>query len=377
MTKTVFSTDQDLSQVDWLAQFKELAYAYGSPEVVGVIKQSPEHFMVTEVMDIEPSGEGEHYWLDITKMRLNTDAVAKSLARFSGVSNRDVGYSGMKDFHAVTRQWFSVWRPKGDELDWSKYCLDGVSVNQVVKHSRKIKRGTHKANHFQIRVVGLVALDLIEADAVDAENIRTLLDARLARIKQQGVPNYFGAQRFGRGANNIPQALAMFAGKRRVKDRNLRGILLSSARSWLFNCVVSERVKINTWQSLYAGEPANLNGSNSVFPVVDLDAETERLRLLDIHPTAPLWGERSERNRAELTVEMCVELMDLESSAMADYQLLKQGLEDARVEYQRRASRLVPIDLSWDHDDGDLCLSFDLQRGQFATSLLRELVREA
>ena len=104
MTKTVFSTDQDLSQVDWLAQFKELAYAYGSPEVVGVIKQSPEHFMVTEVMDIEPSGEGEHYWLDITKMRLNTDAVAKSLARFSGVSNRDVGYSGMKDFHAVTRQ---------------------------------------------------------------------------------------------------------------------------------------------------------------------------------------------------------------------------------------------------------------------------------
>jgi tRNA pseudouridine13 synthase len=371
MTQTAFSTDQDLSQVDWLSELDLLAYAYGEPEVCGLIKQSPEHFMVTEVMEVEPSGEGEHYWLDITKTRLNTDAVAKSLARFSGVANRDVGYSGMKDFHAVTRQWFSVWRPKGEELDWSKYDLEGVLVNQVVKHSRKIKRGTHRANHFQIRVVALGVEDKLAVECP-----RAALDARLELIRTAGVPNYFGAQRFGRGANNIPQALAMFAGRRRVKDRNLRGILLSSARSWLFNSVVSARVKIGTWQSLYAGEPANLNGSNSVFPVVDIEAETERLRLLDIHPTAPLWGERSDRNLAELAVQMCAELIELEASAMGRYQLLKRGLEDARVEYQRRALRLVPIDLSWHYDDGDLCLTFDLQRGQFATSVLRELVRE-
>ncbi|MFT6408207.1 MAG: tRNA pseudouridine13 synthase [Arenicella sp.] len=220
----------------------------------------------------------------------------------------------------------------------------------------------------------MVALGVEDKLAVECP--RAALDARLELIRTAGVPNYFGAQRFGRGANNIPQALAMFAGSRRVKDRNLRGILLSSARSWLFNSVVSARVKIGTWQSLYAGEPANLNGSNSVFPVVDIEAETERLRLLDIHPTAPLWGERSDRNLAELAVQMCAELIELEASAMGRYQLLKRGLEDARVEYQRRALRLVPIDLSWQYDDGDLCLTFDLQRGQFATSVLRELVRE-
>jgi tRNA pseudouridine13 synthase len=375
MPQVVSSTDQDLSNLDWLAQLDCWAYAYAEPSVSGFIKQSPEHFLVTEVMDVEPSGEGEHYWLDITKTRLNTDAVAKSLARFSGVANRDVGYSGMKDFNAVTRQWFSVWRPKGDALDWSKYALEGVQVNQVVKHSRKIKRGTHKSNHFQIRVLSITALE----NATD-KNIVADLDQRLKQIQKAGVPNYFGAQRFGRGANNLPQALAMFAGTKRVKDRNLRGILLSSARSWLFNCVVSARVKADTWQSLYVGEPANLNGSNSVFTVVDLEAETERLELLDIHPTAPLWGERNEPNKSDnvdRNTQVSVELHELETSAMAEYSLLQRGLENARVDYQRRALRLVPIGLTWEHDNGDLCLSFELQRGQFATSILRELVYQA
>jgi len=216
------STDQDLTQVDWLSTLDSWAYAYGEPEVSGIVKQSPEHFIVTEMMEVEPSGEGEHYWLDITKTRLNTDAVAKSLARFSGVANRDVGYSGMKDFHAVTRQWFSVWKPKGDALDWSKYQFDGVHINQAVKHSRKIKRGTHKANHFQIRVLGLVIKDkaVVEnagAEKGEAEGVTSLLDKRLNKIQKAGVPNYFGAQRFGRGANNLPQALAMFAGTKRIK----------------------------------------------------------------------------------------------------------------------------------------------------------------
>jgi tRNA pseudouridine13 synthase len=371
--------DQDLTQVDWLSKLGSWAYAYGEPEVSGLVKQSPEHFIVTEMMDVEPSGEGEHYWLDITKTRLNTDAVAKSLARFSGVANRDVGYSGMKDFHAVTRQWFSVWRPKGEALDWSRYQFDGVQVNQVVKHSRKIKRGTHKSNHFQIRVLGLA----IKENA-GPEKVATLLDKRLSNIQKAGVPNYFGAQRFGRGANNMLQALAMFSGAKRIKDRNLRGILLSSARSWLFNSVVSARVKAATWQTLYLGELANLNGSNSSFSVVDLEAESVRLNALDIHPTAPMWGEKkraghdelSEADRAERYDQYSPELDELEAIAMSDYTALQRGLESARVEYQRRALRLVPIDLTWEHENGDLCLSFELQRGQFATSILRELVSE-
>jgi tRNA pseudouridine13 synthase len=238
-------------------------------------------------------------------------------------------------------------------------------------------------------VLGLVINDNVIVEKENAKNasadgIITLLDKRLNKIQKAGVPNYFGAQRFGRGANNIPQALAMFAGTKRVKDRNLRGILLSSARSWLFNSVVSARVKAATWQSLYLGEPANLNGSNSTFSVADLEAETVRLNALDIHPTAPMWGEQkpseqnkpNEADKAGRNDQISPELVELETIAMAEYTLLQRGLENARVDYQRRALRLVPIDFTWEHDNGDLCLSFELQRGQFATSILRELVSE-
>jgi len=357
----VASANTGLNQIDWFERLQQIAYAYGKPEISGRIKLSPDHFIVTEVMNVEPTGQGEHYWLDITKTRLNTDTVAKSLARFGRVSNRNVGYSGMKDFHAITRQWFSVWKPGSDELDWSEYVLEGVTINRAIKHTRKIKRGTHSANHFQIRIVELSG----------SENPHIILNSRLDQIKANGVPNYFGEQRFGRNANNMLQAIEMFAGKR-VKQRSLRSILLSSARSWLFNSVVSARVDAGTWQSLYAGEPANLNGSNSVFLVSDVDAENERLSRLDIHPTAPLWGEIKAGKEGVAGQD----LRRLEHVALRDYQPLMDGLERSGVEYQRRATRLLPKRLQWSFDQGDLCLSFELQRGQFATSVLRELVCE-
>jgi len=359
-----------LDELDWPQMLCELSYANEEPGVSALIKQSPEHFVVIEQMDVEPSGEGEHIWLDITKIRRNTDAVAKSLARFAGVSNRDVGYSGMKDFNAVTRQWFSVWRPKGEVLDWAEYEFDGVELNQVMNHSRKIKRGTHRSNRFEIRLAALKNEDRVN-------DIKSALDSRLNAVHNNGAPNYFGAQRFGRNAGNMPQALAMFRGEKRIKDRNLRSILLSSARSWLFNCVVSDRVKNRTWQTLFIGEPANLDSSNSVFTVDDVAKETKRLNLLDIHPTAPLWGEGYE----SFSESASSDLVAIESDALAQYDELKGGLESARLDYQRRPLRLIAKQLTWryeEHSDEqlDCVLTFELARGQFATSILRELVVE-
>ncbi len=368
MTQTAaLLAKQDLTQFDWASKLADLSYAYGKPSVAARIKRLPEHFKVTELMDIEPSGVGEHYWLDITKTRINTDIIAKSLARFSDVAYRDVGYSGMKDFQAVARQWYSVWKPKGGDLNWSTYEHPGVTLNRVVRHDRKIRRGTHRANHFQIRAEDLTGI----------ENVRDYLDNALKRIVDSGVPNYFGPQRFGRGANNLPRALAMLTGEARVKDRQLRSVLLSSARSWLFNQVVSERVRNGTWQSLFVGEPANLEGSNSVFIVTDPANESERLAKLDIHPTGPLWGELKRREKHGADSAASESLSQLEDSVLDDYKRLLDGLENAHVEYQRRAIRAAPKNIKWHFEGNDLCLSFELPKGQFATSVLRELVGES
>ena len=162
-----------------------------------------------------------------------------------------------------------------------------------------------------------------------------------------------------------------------IRDRNLRSILLSSVRSWLFNSVVSERVKTHSWQTLFTGEPANLDSSNSVFTVEDASLENERLRALDIHPTAPLWGQGDE----SFTASASDGLANLEHSVLAQYSELKTGLELARLDYQRRPLRVIAKQLKWQYEQVnderlDCVLSFELNRGQFATSILRELVLE-
>lgn len=362
----------ELSSYDWSAELRDLSHAYGSPQISGHLKVVPQDFIVTELMDVIPSGEGEHTWFDITKTRCNTDAVAKALARFAGVAYRDVAYSGMKDFHAVTRQWFSVWRPKGEPLEWSEFALDGVDVHQIVPHARKIKRGTHRANEFCIRAS---SLKLVDDDLL--QSVEEILVQRLTEIKSSGVPNYFGEQRFGRNVNNMRQAVGALVHDKRIKDRNLRGLLLSSARSWLFNRCVSARVLDGSWLTLFSNEPANLNGTNSVFQAENTPQECTRLEQLDIHPTAPLWGDNVDKN-----MQNCVALAAYEASVLAPLQPLLEGLEKARLEYQRRPIRSAVNNLSWEFERGEdekvhgVVLRFELQSGQFATSFIREVLTE-
>jgi tRNA pseudouridine13 synthase len=342
---------------------------------VGVIKASPEDFIVTEIMDVELTGEGEHVWLWIRKTKQNTDQVAKQLARLCGLAYRDVSYSGLKDFFAVTEQWFSVWLPRNEMPDWNTFSMQGVEILKFVRHQRKIKRGTHRANQFSIKITDL-----------DGTQHTQKLEQRLQLIRQQGVPNYFGSQRFGRGARNIEKAQSMFSAEIRVKDRNLRGIFLSAARSWLFNRILSERINDHSWQTLYFGEPANLDGSASVFNAIkdlavdserslvlqnqqSLALQTQRLQDLDIHPTGPMWGDAKPQ-----TFDAYPELHELESAIVANHSRLANGLVAARIDYQRRPTRMRVRDFSWQIEGQQLRLSFSLSKGQYATSVLRELV---
>ncbi len=342
----------------YLDKLNSQSYAFGLPLVTGRVKARPADFRVIEVMDVKPSGEGEHFWLDISKIGLSSERVAKSLARHSGVAYRDVGYSGMKDVNADTRQWFSVWMPKQLGFDWSDFEMNEVTVHSIHKHNRKLKRGTHKANEFRLKVVDLTG---------DIES----LEERLSIIAGCGVPNYFGEQRFGYGANNLTKAQGLFDQGRKIKDRQLRSVVLSSARSFLFNEVLSLRVKNGTWNAFYDGEPASLNGTNSVFQTDgELDNE-QRLKSLDIHPTAPMWGRGHEKQ-----TEHYSELAEMESEVMKEYEVFTQGLEKHGLDYQRRATRSVPNALQYRIEGDALELCFSLQKGQFATSVLRELVRQ-
>ncbi|MEF9979133.1 MAG: tRNA pseudouridine(13) synthase TruD [Thermomonas sp.] len=332
----------------------EPARAHGASVMTARIRSSAEDFFVEELPAFEASGAGEHLLLTIEKRGMNTAFAAKRIAAWAGVDESAIGYAGMKDRHAVTRQRFTVWLPKRVAPDIEALQSDDLKVLEHAWHARKLPRGALAGNRF------VLVLRDVDGDAAAVET-------RLQAIAAQGVPNYFGEQRFGRGGSNVQQAVAMFAG-RRVK-REERSMLLSAARSELFNRVLAARVEAGTWNAALDGEVWMLDGSRSVFgPESFTDELQARLDAFDIHPTGPLWGEgelRSSDNARD------VELAAMQGDSATR---LRTGLERAGLKQERRALRLQPSGLSWQwRDDAALELRFALPPGCYATTVLREL----
>lgn len=331
-----------------------LPRAHGDAVLRARMRVAPEDFFVEELPGFEPSGSGEHLLLTIEKRGMNTAFAAKRIAQWARVPELAVSYAGLKDRHALTRQRFSVHLPKKIAPDLAALESSELRVLDHAWHARKLPRGALAGNRF------VLVLREVEGD-------RTAIDQRLQAIARRGVPNYFGEQRFGRDAGNVAQALAMFAG-RRVR-REERALLLSAARSELFNRVLAARVLAGNWDGPLAGEVWSLDGSRSVFgPEPFTDELARRLAAFDIHPSGPLWGRGELRTRDEAAV---LERQALEGD---DAAALRDGLEHAGLAQERRALRLRPADLEWHWPaPAVLQLSFVLPPGAYATVVLAEL----
>lgn len=335
----------------------DLPYAFSGPAGSGVIRAQAEDFQVIENLGFGPSGEGEHVFLRIRKRNLTTREVAKHIARLAGVRKRYVSYAGLKDRSALTTQVFSVHLPGMADPDWQELEGDNLEVLEAVRHRRKVRRGALRGNRFVLRIRDLV-IDRVE------------LEQRLLQFAEQGVPNYFGMQRFGRDGGNLAQARQLFNGELARVERSQKSILLSTVRSWLFNLVLAGRVEAGNWNRLLPGEVVMLVGSQRQFHVEQLDEILEqRVKLLDINPTGPLCGQpgRSLRPTAEAA--------KIEDRALADQGFWQEGLQRFGLLETRRPLRLIVDDLrhSWEKDV--LVLEFGLPAGSYATTVLRELVR--
>ena len=330
----------------------ELPYAYGGPPLRGILRSTPEDFFVDEDLGFAADGAGEHVFLRVEKRGANTEWVARELARFAGVGAEAVSYAGQKDRHALTRQTFSLHLPGKRDPDWAVLVHDEFRILEVARHSRKLKRGALKGNFFHI------VLREVSGD-------RTAADRLIATIATGGVPNYFGEQRFGRGGDNVARALAMFAGKR--MQRHERSMLLSAARSHLFNEALAARVARGDWNRPLEGEVWMLAGTHSIFGPEAMTTELiERHARGDIDPTGPLWGEGAVRSAAAVA--------ELEHTIAAQNHELAAGLVANGLRQERRSLTMRPRDLTekW-LSEADLELGFHLNSGSYATVLLREI----
>lgn len=336
--------------------FSSYHYANNIPTLSGVIRTHFSDFKVDEKFEFDFTGEGEHSLIHIKKINTNTDWLCRQIAELAGLKKVDVSYAGLKDRNAITTQWFSVWLPGKPDPDWSQLNSEDIEVLQTIRHSRKLRRGSLRGNQFS-----LIVRD-VEGDASD-------LEKRMNTIIQNGVPNYFGDQRFGIDGQNLEKAKIMFGGKR-VKDRFKRSIYLSAARSAMFNDVLSQRVEMHKWANGIAGDVMLLDNSHSYFLATEIDDEiNRRLSEHDIHPSGPLWG------RGELLSKL--EVANLEINLANKFEVFDIGLKNARLDQERRSLRLSVNDLQWNYDADNklLELSFFLPAGGYATAVLREIIK--
>lgn len=338
------------------AETLDWAHAYGGPVCNGSIKISPVDFQVDESLPFTPSGEGEHVYLRVRKSELNTEDCARKLAQCAGVPKSAVGYAGMKDRQAQTTQWFSVWMPTQPEPDWSTCQSDQLEILQICRHGKKLKRGWIRANAFS-----LTLRDLTGEPA--------LIEARLRQIESGGVPNYFGPQRFGHQGRNVGRAGAFFAGQIKVRSRHQKGLMYSSARSWLFNQVLHARVLRGDWNQAISGDVMSMSGSRQYFIPDQVDDEIRsRIAARDICPSGPMPG-KGESPVAGAAAE-------LEQLILGHYPDFMHGLLKAGVEQARRPLVLWIDEFQFEWlDPKTLRLQFELPPGSYATAVVRELIQ--
>jgi tRNA pseudouridine13 synthase len=337
---------------NWASEFTALPRLYNGPIGSAQFRSSPSDFMVTEQLGFVPEGEGEHQFVRIKKTQLNTMDVAQWLAKCAKLKPMDVGFCGLKDKYAVTEQWFSLYLPGKEEVPIT--AMEGMEIMERTRHIKKLRRGTHQCNRFE-----LILRHCTETNA--------LWDERLGKIVEGGFVNYFGEQRFGLGFQNLNRATALFNGSIKRVKRQQKSFYLSAARSWLFNQVCSRRINNERWDKTITSDRLILNGTRSFFVAEQTPEELSRLKQLDIHISAPLWG-KIHRD------ELADPLFTLEEQWLEEYDTFKEGLASAGLKMERRAMRALAQNLQWQWlDTNTLQLKFDLDNGCFATSLLQEL----
>lgn len=395
------------------------------PGTGGVIKTRPEDFLVEELPLYPAAGAGDHTYAVIEKRGLGTREAIDRLARALNVQRRDIGSAGLKDTHAVTRQWISVERIDPERM--RGLSVADIRVLQVTRHTNKLKPGHLAGNRFVIKLRNLT-IPLDQA-ARTAEQV-------LAILTQKGVPNYFGPQRFGNRVDNhlvgkavidndAERAIDLFIGRPdprldsdlmlqarqlyadgryqealdawprqimerrrilkalvinrgnkkrafKVMDKHLKGFFVSAYQSSVFNRVLTARMP--EIDKLRAGDMAYKHDNGACFRVEDAEAEQPRCDRFEISPTGPLIGQRTTHLEGPAGA---IEDPILEAEGLGEdqfRQMKKLGARGGRrpLRFQPRGATLAT---GTDDLGPYLELRFELPPGCYATTLIAEIAK--
>jgi tRNA pseudouridine13 synthase len=385
------------------------------PGIGGRIKAEPEDFVVEEIPLYEPGGEGQHVYVYLEKRGLSTYQAVNTIARRLGIPTKDIGYAGLKDARAVTRQMISIDGVAPGQVEALE--LPGIKILKVSRHRNKLKMGHLAGNRFTLRVRGT------------SQETLTIAEAVLSELHRRGVPNYFGEQRFGMRENthllgwallrgdaeafvheylghsqaeeraevqtaraacdagdytaalaqwpsSLPEERRMLAAlvrnggdatqALRVLDKKLRRLFFSAYQSHLFNRLLAQRIR--SIDQLEAGDIAFIHASGAAFVVKDPALEQPRADRFEISPSGPLFGPKS------LLAEGSPGQQERDRLKESGLSLAEFRLPGIKFKGARRPFRIPLADVQVGWDDG-LILSFRLPAGSYATDVLREVMK--
>jgi tRNA pseudouridine13 synthase len=321
------------------------------PGTGGVLRTVPEDFRVEELPIYLPQGHGSHAFALVEKRNLTTRDLMLALAR-EGIKENQIGVAGLKDKIAVTQQWLSVPNKHASAFT-ALEKLGGVRILETSRHTNKLGMGHLQGNRFTIRVRQTAPDALIKAQAI------------LERLKIIGVPNYFGPQRFGRYGRNPVDGYRHVVLREAVPGGyHLKGFFISSLQSLVVNHLLARRIERGFFDSVILGDWAKKHDTGGVFKVESND-ETERAKRFEISATLPLFGKKVKLSEG-LTGE-------LEQSVLDFLELTWVKFASRRGD--RRFSRLPLGEVRLEATEDGYIIQFDLLRGAFATSLLREVLK--
>ncbi|TNF66380.1 MAG: tRNA pseudouridine(13) synthase TruD [Gammaproteobacteria bacterium] len=329
------------------------------PEItpLGEFKSLVDDFLVTELLNVEFTGSGEHHWVYIQKNNLHTEEVAKVLAKFVNIPAKDVGFSGMKDKYAITEQWFSLYLPGQRQPCWQQFNHQGISILKTAQHQKKLRRKLHDGNWFNITIRN-ATLDYVK------------LTQAIHTVKTDGVPNYYAQQRFGYDNSNIKLLERWFKGEVNPPLKRKKW-LLSVYRSYLFNHYLDYRRKYCPLNEVLLGDIMQFDQSNSVYQIAnneDLIKAQMRIKSHQAYPVGPLWGQKGKLFFTDDAKEVLEKAFALISSEWLEPPKLKPF----KLELDFRSLILMPKKLTahYDLNSQTLKLTFMLPAGGYATTVL-------
>jgi tRNA pseudouridine13 synthase len=335
------------------------------PGIGGRIKHNPEDFEVVEIPAYEPAGSGSFLFLWVEKHDMGAEYFQRQLARRLDLAPGEVGMAGLKDRRAVTRQWVSVPEIALDKLN--RIEVEGIRLLQVSRHGNKLRTGHLCGNRFRILVR--------DVDAEASQRLPPLLE----QLRREGLPNFYGPQRFGRDGETFQLGLALLRGetpppptsgrRQNLRSPFLRKLALSAAQSALFNHYLSRRLSDSLLRRVLDGDVMAKWPFGGMFVAAAVAREQERFDRRETVSAGPIFGRKTFPAAGEAATREARALADfgLNPSAFGGFGKLLQGT--------RRHNLIYFDDLTAAEEPEGIRLSFTLPAGSYATVLLREVMK--